>query len=127
MPKGEIKLEKVYIFAIVLIALIVATIVSLTLRHLKIKKRRTMSMPATVVKTRVKKKCKKSRKVIYYATFKLNNNEHKELQLPHHIMEKVEIGKKGIITFTSEHLIHFKEGEHPSHLFTHFTKRDRVK
>ena len=127
MPKGEIKLENLFIFAIVLVALIAATIVSLTLRHLNLKKRHTKSMPATVVKIRSKEHRWKSRREVHYATFQLHNNEHKELKLPKHIMEKVEVGKKGMITYTSRHLLHFKEGEHPSHLFTLFHTMTKAK
>ncbi len=126
MPKGEIKLEKIFFFIMVLVVLIVTTIVSLTLRHLNLKRKHTMSMPATVVDTRTKGKSRKGSESTYYATFKLHNNQKREFELPKHVLEKVEIGKKGMITFTSKQLLHFKEGEHPNHLFTHFVKMNRA-
>ena len=126
MPKGEIKLKELYIITIALVILVVATIVSLALRHLKLKKKHTMSMPATVVSTRAEQSNKGNSEETFYATFELHNNERREFSLPKHILDKIEIGKRGMIIFTSNHLLHFKEGEHPSHLFTHFKKINKT-
>ena len=109
-------MEKLYIFIIVLTAIIVATIVSLTLRHLNQMRKHTMSMPATVVSTRTMKRRKKGLDVAYFATFELHNKELRELLLPKYFIDQIEIGKRGMITFTPKHLQHFKEGEHPDHL-----------
>lgn len=119
-------MEKLYLFAFVLVVLLVATVVSLALRHLNLKRKHTMSMPATVISTRTRQQSRKALQETNYVTFELHNHEMKELELPKHIMEKVEIGKKGMITFTSNQLLHFKEGEHPSHLFTHFKKMNKA-
>ncbi len=119
-------MEKLIFFIMVLVVLVVTTIVSLTLRHLNLKRKHTMSMPATVVEKRTKGQSSKGTESIYYATFELHNNEKREFELPNHVLEKVEIGKRGMITFTSKKLLHFKEGEHPNHLFTHFIKINRA-
>ena len=85
-----------------------------------------MSMPATVISTRTEQQRRNDLEETYYATFELFNHEKKELELPEHFRQRVKIGKIGMITFTSKHLLHFKEGEHSKHIFTHYRKMNQA-